>query len=121
MFVLKRILWLCFSFKGRIHRKAFWVYGVLSTIFVVLVIEGSKLLLDVFPNVVFLTVALLFIKVFITDWAIIVKRLHDVGLPGRYGYWVSWFLFPFGTLYMFYICGLYESEDEENEYGPPPG
>ena len=109
---------LCFSFKGRINRKIYWVSlaALAATIFTCWISADSS---DDYDNSViwiivlfaFPTLAALFIGLTGT-----VKRLHDTN---RSGVCILMVLIPFiGLLYLLVVCGLLKGTDGENDYGP---
>ena len=146
--VVKVIIYLLFSFRGRISRKMWWVAMLVAIIFMCLV--GFLLAFLVLPRienaeiVVFLYLSALFLG----NWmhsAINIKRLHD---RNRTGWWQllyficlnvlnysfsSWdralyvqenpaipLLFFVGFIYLAVQIAFLPGDKKKNRYGPPP-
>lgn len=110
---------LCFSFKGRINRRIFWVCSAAITL-TILTCWLLAILTDGYGGsvtalIVFFTfpiLAALFVGIPVT-----VKRLHDINRSGKNALMV---LIPFiGLVYLLFACGLLKGTDGENDYGPP--
>jgi uncharacterized membrane protein YhaH (DUF805 family) len=108
--------WLLFSFKGRISRRSWWLWGAAVTIgmamylTVVLRVAGvTKEHTDLLVNLLLLWPAL----------AISVKRWHDRDKPA----W--WALIAFvpviGWIWVLIENGLLRGTDGANRFGDPPG
>lgn len=120
----RRLTWLFFSTKGRLNRKGFWLvcsFGVpammlLDHIMVPIAANSA-------PRIDWFTFPLLLIFIVWTDFALIVKRLHDLGITG-------WAFLPIaGVLAYFHgsrlllilavLLGTIPGMSEENKYGLP--
>ncbi|PWC09690.1 hypothetical protein B4923_19025 [Brenneria roseae subsp. americana] len=125
----------CFSFKGRIGRRDFWVWIVLWLVLMALLFTLSgQNWLDV-QSTAFILVALLW-----PTAAIVVKRLHDRNKSGWWALliivaWVlaagHWFMLPaiwqwgigrfIPTLISVMVildCGVFSGTKGENRFGP---
>ncbi|MEM9331303.1 MAG: DUF805 domain-containing protein [Pseudomonadota bacterium] len=113
------LAWLFFSFKGRIARQSYALsifFLVLPQIIVVLQIvrnEGNDGALALW------VLALLGVVVasFWSILAIVVKRLHDLGVTG----WLALLVF-FPTINWIFmlVLAVIPSNQQVNQYGPPP-
>lgn len=111
------------NFNGRAHRKEFWAFYFCSIV-VLVALSGFGLLLNLaisgFGNGPRTSIgyvpALLFVLAMILPLiALIVRRLHDIGLTG----WLALLCFtPAGVA--FFILGLVPSQVSENRWGPVP-
>jgi uncharacterized membrane protein YhaH (DUF805 family) len=103
-----------FSFRGRVGRKNWWLYGVLAIIglgllgMALLRIAGvSAPAADAAMNLLLLWPAI----------AVSVKRWHD---RGKSGWWVLVGLVPFiGWLWMLIANGMLRGDAGDNRFGPP--
>lgn len=122
-----------FGFSGRMRRRDFWFYTVLSNflLFVLVLIDiivpqtlfpVPKTPDPVMPSGTAATgIAVLFILTLcLGTWiaaALMGKRLHDRGRPL---WWLfAWLVPVVGWGVLFVECGLLEGSAAENAYGPP--
>ena len=115
---MKYLFWLCFSFKGRISRKTFWIYAVASLFIHQALKEIPVALMELDPalegtrDLVIAFGLLMFFKIIIIDMAVISKHLQDTN---RHGWQFALLLIPIiGWLYVFIICGFFKGTDGEN-------
>ena len=119
----RNLLWLLFSFQGRIPRSSFWVASLLAAIVVMVA-------LFVVASVIFMTsggktvgvVRILFVPFYIghiwVSLALQVKRWHDRNMSG---WWSLINLIPFiGPLFAFVQIGLLRGTEGPNQYGDDP-
>ena len=113
------LMWLFFSFRGRIARQSFFLgvlFLFLPQIFLVLQIAGS-----VEDSVEMVFWALFWMaSMAITIWpilALFTKRLHDLSLTG--GLSILAFI-PSVNWIAFLVLACLPSKQEINQYGPPP-
>lgn len=119
-----------FGFQGRMRRRDFWFYTVLSNLglFVLLLIDiilpqmvfpGNSGGLPAGPAATGVS-GLFLLTLILMAWmaaALLAKRLHDRGKPG----WLALAaLIPVvGWLWLFVECGCLRGTAEANAYGPP--
>ncbi|MBP6874759.1 MAG: DUF805 domain-containing protein [Candidatus Eisenbacteria bacterium] len=106
------------EFSGRARRKEYWFFVLFNWILAIIAVILDNLLgitiKDLFygPLYLLLCVALLF-----PSWAVLVRRLHDIGKSGWF-----WFigLIPLigGIWLLVLLCR--DSMAGENQYGPNP-
>jgi uncharacterized membrane protein YhaH (DUF805 family) len=104
---------LVLGLRGRLPRKAFWLYGVLGPLLVSTMLEMLLGIVGVPERQTqWLASALLL-------WpctAVTVKRWHD---RDRSGWWVLVLMVPLlGTLWTLYECGLRRGTEGDNRFGP---
>ena len=103
---------LLFSFRGRVPRKVFWLYGVLGPLLVSVMLEMLLGIagvpqrgIDLAPNLLLLWPCL----------AVVVKRWHD---RGKSGWWVLVNLVPVvGWVWALIENGLLRGTVGENRFG----
>lgn len=98
------------SFKGRATRSEFWpwVISVVALFFV------FALTLDSYP-VLAVIIGVIWLLSVIPYFACVVRRLHDISLPG----WVAILLFvPYGQILLLVL--LIAGSNGNNKYGPSP-
>ena len=80
------------DFKGRARRKEFWMYTLFVIIFAMIAIILDFVLGLRLPIVEFgVLYTLLGLALFIPSWAVLVRRLHDIG---KSGWWCLIWLIP---------------------------
>ena len=112
---------LCLQFRGRINRAQFWGAFIPIGVFEI-IISSLVYLVDV-------RFILLLPPVLYVEYAVCVKRLHDINISG----WVE--LLFIGTravtvnipiigigasIIQVYLCGFRKGNEGENKYGTPP-
>jgi uncharacterized membrane protein YhaH (DUF805 family) len=114
---LQRLLWLFFSFSGRIDRRAFALAGLLLYLVrlypVYRMIQAGtdeEAVLYWLGNLVLIFGALL-----LSHLALCAKRLHDFGYSGWFG-----LLFVVGDIFVFLILCMPNSNPGPNQYGRRP-
>ena len=111
--------WLFFSFRGRIARRSFALgafFLLLPQLYFLLQIGGAQ---DSGCGIGFFLLGF-FVSVILSIWslfALFVKRLHDIGLPGALSLLV---VFSGINLLLFLALSFWPSKQEVNEHGPPP-
>ncbi len=105
--------WLFFLFDGRIGREVYWLaLGFVWSVFLALV---STLGSDVEAAT---SGGLFWIAFLVSQWAelaLLVKRLHDRGLPG---FWALIKFLPFIGLVWMILAGVMRGDEGPNSYGP---
>ncbi|WP_310446293.1 DUF2818 family protein [Thiobacillus sp.] len=107
------IVWMLFSFKGRLPRTPYWlvtpiVLAKLVALGLVLfdAIEAQKIAFSIFVGLVFILYAWVF-------FAVQVKRLHDQDISGK---WSLLYFVP-GVAVLSALNGLVAGADTENRFG----
>ena len=138
--LMLNILWLLFSFKGRITREVYWLGNILLAVGSVLImriyLHGSFFIDETMPNQIgdpqflenifnqilqnrpnVLVIAPIFAIVMIwSSLAIVAKRAHDQNLPG----WVALLIFvpiQFFPLLVMIFFGIIKGDRNPNKYG----
>ena len=117
-----------FSFQGRIPRRTYWLWGIVSglAIGIVIGILGAILGPEVDPTtgavsgggLFGLIAGILYIPLIWIGLALGVKRWHD---RGKSGWWVLIALVPIvGAIWSFVECGCLRGTVGPNQYGPDP-
>jgi uncharacterized membrane protein YhaH (DUF805 family) len=106
------------DFDGRARRSEYWIFSIINLIIygIILAIESSfNVLIDDF---LFGPFSILFgLVILIPSWAVLVRRLHDIG---RSGFWVFISIIPILGPIILLIFSLMDSESRTNEYGVNP-
>ena len=98
------------NFSGRATRKAYWMFVLFYTIFII-----ALSVVDAFIGTAFL--AMIFsLALLIPSISIGARRLHDTG---RSGWWQLIALIPLIGIIVLIVFFVQDSRDE-NEYGPNP-
>ena len=112
-----------FSFKGRIGRPTFWLYGIVGLSiadFIVELLLGGLMhsqisVISAFGSILNLVFALVLLW---AELAISVKRWHD---RGKSGWWILIGLIPIiGWLWVIVETCFLPGTDGPNEYGQQP-
>ena len=113
---------LCFSYKGRINRKIFWIFNffylMLWFVFVIVlsVIYGGVDSVSASPSAMAIFLAYWCIMSWMES-ALAAKRFHDTN---RSGWCILIGLIPFvGGLYCLVVLGCLKGPALDNKYGPP--
>ena len=126
---LKQIL---FSFQGRIPRRTFWLWRILTmVVFMVLFsltiplatmgggrTAGESASNPVFPILMVLLLIALFVPLVWISLALVVKRWHDRGKSGVYVF--IGFIPLVGPVWTFIECGCLRGTFGHNLYGSDP-
>ena len=109
------------DFKGRSHRKEFWMFGLINFLLMValfMVCTAIATMSDDFG--IFLGVAVLliyFLIIFVPCLAVTVRRFHDTGKSGWFT--LLHFIPTVGVLIiLIFMC--IDSDPGDNRYGPNP-
>ena len=106
------MLQILFSFRGRVPRKVFWLYGVLGPLLVSVMLEMLLGIVGVSERRVEMLTTLLLV------WpctAVSVKRWHD---RDKSGWWVLVYLIPLvGVLWTLIANGLQRGTAGPNRFG----
>ena len=120
----RRILWLLFSFEGRIPRRVFWGATIITAIayyaavIPLAVIIGDDSLDFESGSLAGLPLYLLMLLMIWISLVISVKRWHD---RDKSGWWVLIVMVPFiGPLWQFIETGCLRGTVGRNQYGPDP-
>ena len=112
------VLWLLFSFAGRIPRRVYWPVYLVTTFYTYVF---NFTVIAVFGEGSDLSTALALANLPLVLWislANYVKRWHDVG---KSGWWVLICLIPcIGPLWQFVELGFSRGTYGPNHYGPDP-
>ena len=108
-YFLKKFFWINFTFKGRISRYEFFIYGWWMFV-------GVLLLVIAFASQIFV---IFYVVLWIVhQYAVYIKRLHDLN---KSGWNILWSFIPIlGYLYIFVICFCFKGTEGSNDYGPDP-
>jgi uncharacterized membrane protein YhaH (DUF805 family)/cold shock CspA family protein len=118
------------NFQGRAGRREYWGYILFWTLAMIAVVSAGMASDDSMGNldgseVPWLTVTLLVLILLasIVPWvAMLVRRLHDIGMAGWFCLLILPFQFvlvPIGLLLVF-VFGMIPSDPKENAWGAPP-
>jgi uncharacterized membrane protein YhaH (DUF805 family) len=113
----QRLLWLFFSFSGRLDRRAFALAGILLYLMRAYPIYRA-IMAGNDPDEVgfwFGVLALVFGVLVLSHLALCAKRLHDFAYSG----WLS-LLFLVGDIFVFLILCMPSSSTGPNQYGNRP-
>lgn len=126
------------NFHGRARRKEYWMFYLFNFIFL-----GVAYTLDIIFGLPFVFYSMYSLATFMPGLAVIVRRLHDLGKPGTWGFIclipglsviIRWCLHELGISggwWFFYlisiICGIWflilmctDGIYGDNIYGPSP-
>lgn len=98
-----------FSFKGRIPRKAFWLYGQLPILVMMIVIATLGRLGGLHGIVLIANIAMIW-----PGLAVAVKRWHDHDMSG---WWQVLGFIPIVNLYTLVKLGFLRGTDGSNRFG----
>ena len=120
---MRYLLWLLFSYRGRINRKTFLICFCIWFMFISYVIDTINRLSIYSPWAIVIISLVIFLIYLIVP--LLVKRLHDVGeSPWSWLQHWPWYVniarFPLRMIYLFFICIFIPGDEGENKYGPPP-
>ncbi|MDP9195786.1 MAG: DUF805 domain-containing protein [Pseudomonadota bacterium] len=117
--------WFYFSFKGRIGRKQFWLYGVLLFMLfymaALIPLMAVQYALGAEPPGAYVGYALFAVVYVIMVWAslaVYVKRVHD---RNRSGWFLLIQLIPIvGAIWLIVEAGFLKGTEGPNRFGPDP-
>ena len=124
-YFVKKFFRVNFDMDGRINRYEFIIYGawlffgMLALFFFLAVILGI-VGIELFDNPVFFMIGFLIlgIGIIIHQFAVYIKRLHDLN---KSGWNVLWSIIPLlGYLYLAIICFFFKGTEGSNDYGSDP-
>jgi uncharacterized membrane protein YhaH (DUF805 family) len=106
------------DFDGRARRTEYWMFSLFSFIFALVAVFLDNVLGTAMEETGYGIIYLLFaLAIAIPTWAVLVRRLHDIG---KSGWWIFITLVPvIGGIWLF-ILTLTDSEPGSNEYGENP-
>ena len=119
------------NFKGRARRKEYWIYGLIHSAILILLLMLDKILGLTFTSEIegwdgemiildsgygYLT-SIYLISTILPSIGVTIRRLHDIGKS-------AWFILInfipfFGSIY-FLIVMIKDSQKDENKYGTSP-
>jgi uncharacterized membrane protein YhaH (DUF805 family) len=108
------------DFMGRARRSEFWQFYLLILLLTALCVVGGVIIERITPfpgnEIGFHMVGYLDVAITVPVFAVMVRRLHDVG---KSGWWLLAAFIPFGVvaLIMFWVR---EGNTGDNRYGPDP-
>jgi uncharacterized membrane protein YhaH (DUF805 family) len=106
------------DFNGRARRAEYWMFFLFSFIFAIVAMFLDNFLGTASEELGYGLFYILFgLAIIIPSWAVLVRRLHDIG---KSGWWVFISLVPIvGGIWLF-ILTITDSEPGFNEYGENP-
>ena len=108
-------------FKGRASRSEFWYFVLfnclVSTLFMIVNVFFLCNNMEGMVGFVYILQILFSLVVVLPSFAVVVRRLHDIG---KSGWWFLITLIPLFGVIIYLIFLLTESEPWEIEYGPMP-
>jgi len=113
------VRWVLFGFRGRIGRKSFWLAALLMILIQAVAIAQIVSIPEESPAFVLWGFVILAIWI-ASAWAafaLAVKRLHDLDLPGILAFGL---LIPAVALVAFLLLAAIPGRPEANKHGPPP-
>jgi len=108
-----------FSFSGRSGRLEYLVhsfadlFGIIAVFFAISFIEGGLGIL-VSPEFVVFSIFAVIVVSIVTEMAVTVRRLHDLGMSGWH---ILGMLVPFYNIYLGLILLFKKGENLANQYG----
>ena len=119
-YFIKKFFWINFTFVGRINRYEFLIYGGWVFFIILILIFGlGGFVFDSIDNeIIVLPMAALGIAFILHQYAVYIKRLHDLN---KSGWNVLWSIIPLlGYLYLAIICFFFKGTKGSNDYGSDP-
>ncbi len=111
------LVWLLFSFEGRIPRRTWWIVSIPGLVVFVGIVLGGSIAISLRGIPVTLGLATAVVVTWI-DGAVTCKRFHDLD---KSGWWYLVRCIPYlGRLWLFVECGCLRGTDGPNVYGPDP-
>ena len=113
------VRWVLFGFRGRIGRKSFWLAALLMILIQAATIAQVVSIPEESPAFVLWGFVILAIWI-ASAWAafaLAVKRLHDLDLPGILAFGL---LIPAVSIIAFLLLAFLPGSPDTNRHGPPP-
>jgi len=106
------------DFNGRARRTEYWMFQLFNIIFMIVAIILDSMIGSANEDSGYQLFYLLFnLAIILPSWAILVRRLHDIG---KSGWWVFIALIPLlGGVWLFFMT-VTDSQPGDNEYGANP-
>ncbi len=106
------------DFSGRARRTEYWLFALFNTIFAIVAIVLDNVLGTASEELGYGLFYILFsLAVFLPSWAVLVRRLHDVG---KSGWWMFISLIPFIGIFWLFALTVTDSQPGYNQYGENP-
>lgn len=119
-----------FSFSGRIPRRIYWLWSIVSTLIVIVAVVVVGMLFGTVPDpestnpepalspIGSLLMLILYVPLIWIGFALGIKRWHD---RGKSGWWILIGLIPLvGAIWTFVECGCLRGTVGPNQYGEDP-
>lgn len=106
------------DFNGRARRTEYWMFQLFTIIFMIVAIILDSVLGTAREGNGYGIFYLLFgLAIILPSWAVLVRRLHDIG---KSGWWMLITLIPLiGGIWLF-ILTVTDSQSGDNDYGANP-
>lgn len=109
---MKEAVWLLLLTNGRLNRRGFWLYVAGMMLFAMLFRAAFESEVEN-PAVGWLMLFVVIATAY-TQFAVIIKRYHDLGMSG---WWSLMWLLPFLNIVVLIQCGFIAGNDGANKYG----
>jgi len=106
------------DFNGRARRKEYWMFALFNVIFTIAAVI-LEIVLGIAPHdQPFGLISTLYgLAVLIPGWAVVVRRLHDVG---KSGWWILIAIIPIVGAIILFVWFCTDSQAGENKWGDNP-
>ncbi len=106
------------EFDGRARRTEYWMFQLFTTIFAIVAIVLDNMLGIASEDLGYgILYGVFSLAIILPSWAVLVRRLHDVG---KSGWWMLISLIPLiGGIWLFALT-VTDSQPGDNEYGANP-
>jgi uncharacterized membrane protein YhaH (DUF805 family) len=106
------------DFSGRARRTEYWMFYLFNIIFAIVAIVLDYILGTASKDLGYgIFYGLFGLAIILPSWAVLVRRLHDVG---KSGWWMFISLIPLiGSIWLF-VLTVTDSQPGNNEYGANP-
>ena len=106
------------DFSGRARRTEYWMFYLFNIIFAIVAIVLDNILGAASKDLGYgIFYGLFGLAIILPSWAVLVRRLHDVG---KSGWWMFISLIPLiGSIWLF-VLTVTDSQPGNNEYGANP-
>jgi uncharacterized membrane protein YhaH (DUF805 family) len=114
------------NFEGRARRKEYWMFALFNLMFLIVAAIADNILGTTFSigegvyamDVPYGWIYLLYtLAVIIPGFAVLVRRLHDVG---KSGWWFFIVFIPFAGAIWLLVLACTDGNPGDNAYGPSP-